>query len=134
VLRLRERVISLVRLRDALGLDDPLRNAGCGMRDGDDEPPGKPELQVRNPQSAIRNPHLYVLVMGLAEQRIGLVVDRIQGEGELVIKALDAEWASRAPIAGGAILGDGRVVLILDPGALIQRTLARGRASREVRP
>jgi chemotaxis protein histidine kinase CheA len=71
-----------------------------------------------------------VLIVALAEQRIGLVADGLQGEGELVIKALDAEWVSGAPIAGGAILGDGRVVLILDPGALIQRTLARGRLAR----
>ena len=96
-----------------------------------------------NPHSAFRIPHseaaarpsnghgrLYVLVVALAEQRIGLVVDGLQGEGELVIKALESDWVSQAPIAGGAILGDGRVVLILDPAALIQRTLARGRAAQ----
>jgi two-component system chemotaxis sensor kinase CheA len=139
VLHLRDRVISLVRLQEAL------RIAGCGLRDGDGDAPGEPEPQVSLPQSAFRNPthtadaqrRLYVLIVALAEQRIGLVVDRLQGEGELVIKALDAEWVSGAPIAGGAILGDGRVVLILDPGALIQRTLTRGRvawAGREAVP
>jgi len=132
VLHLRDRVISLVRLQEAL------RIAGCGLGNGNGDAPGGPESPIRVPQSAFRNPthtgdaqrRLYVLIVALAEQRIGLVVDGLQGEGELVIKALDAEWVSGAPIAGGAILGDGRVVLILDPAALIQRTLTRGRAAR----
>ncbi len=135
VLHLRDRVISLVRLQEAL------RIAGCGLGNGDGDQAAAPALtpfpEVRHPQPASRNPQagnghgrLYVLIVALAEQRIGLVVDGLQGEGELVIKALDAEWVSGAPIAGGAILGDGRVVLILDPAALIQRTLTRGRAAR----
>jgi two-component system chemotaxis sensor kinase CheA len=135
VLHLRDRVISLLRLQDAL------RIADCGTRNGDGDPAAAPAPssapEIPLPHSALRHPQsrnghgrLYVLIVALAEQRIGLAVDGLQGEGELVIKALDAEWANGVPIAGGAILGDGRVVLILDPGALIQRTLARGRLAR----
>ncbi len=150
VLWLRDRVLSLVRLRDILGLPaiDDWRLAIGDCRSGDGRANGR-DSKIDNPKSSIDTPRppapgprppaerdarLYVLVVALAEQRIGLVVDRLQGEGELVIKALEADWARRAPIAGGAILGDGRVVLILDPGALIQRTLARGRALTGVRP
>ncbi len=131
VLRLRDRVISLLRLREALDLA-PIVDCGPGSSGANG---GGSEIDNR--QSSIVNPahpadaqrRLYVLIVALAEQRIGLVVDGLQGEGELVIKALEADWVSQAPIAGGAILGDGRVVLILDPGALIQRALARGRAA-----
>ncbi len=123
VLPLRDRVISLLRLSEAL------RIAECGMRKGDDEPAGPPTA-IGTRRSAIRN-RLYVLVVALADQRIGLVVDELQGEGELVIKALDAEWASRAPVAGAAILGDGRVVVILDPAALIAQAQGRARANAE---
>jgi len=128
VLPLRDRVIALVRLSEALGLPSASggRGSGAGGRstqtpeatNGEGEPP-------RPPGDAGR---LYVLVVALADRRIGLVVDGLQGESELVIKALDTEWISRAPVAGGAVLGDGRVVLILDPGALIRQARAGGTA------
>ena len=54
---------------------------------------------------------------------VGLMVDRMVNEQEVVVKALDGEISSAAYIAGAAILGDGRVILILDVDTLIQRTL-----------
>jgi two-component system chemotaxis sensor kinase CheA len=63
----------------------------------------------------------FILIIGLAERRVGLVVDRVLGEQEIVIKPVDKEWLSSDLVAGASILGDGRIVLILDATALLRR-------------
>ena len=50
-----------------------------------------------------------------------LLVDALVGKQEVVIKGLGETFAGRAGFAGAAILGDGRVGLILDPAALVRR-------------
>jgi two-component system chemotaxis sensor kinase CheA len=63
----------------------------------------------------------YVVIMGRGDKRLGLIVDRLQGQQEVVIKALDATVSSSAyGVAGATIMGDGRVVLILDVAALFE--------------
>jgi two-component system chemotaxis sensor kinase CheA len=52
-------------------------------------------------------------------QLLGLVVDELVGKQEVVIKSLGETFAGVRGVAGGAILGDGRVGLILDAGSLI---------------
>jgi two-component system chemotaxis sensor kinase CheA len=64
----------------------------------------------------------FVLIVGLGERRIGLIVEKVIGEREVVVKAVDKQWITSELVAGASILGDGRVVLILDIGALFQRT------------
>ncbi len=62
------------------------------------------------------SPHaakLYVIVVSHGGRKIGLVVDRLIGEQELVIKGLDESLVHTELISGASILGDGRVVLIL---------------------
>ena len=63
----------------------------------------------------------YVVVLGRGDKRVGIVVDRLRGQQEVVIKALDgALIGGQAPIAGATIMGDGRVVLILDVTTLFE--------------
>jgi two-component system chemotaxis sensor kinase CheA len=52
-------------------------------------------------------------------RRIGLLVDELLGKQEVVIKALGHAFSDVRGVAGGAILGDGRVGLILDAGGLV---------------
>jgi two-component system chemotaxis sensor kinase CheA len=76
----------------------------------------------------------YAVIVGRGEKRIGLTVDRLRGQQDVVIKALDPVVSeSVVGIAGATILGDGRVVLILDVASLFEsrRTRARGRAVAE---
>jgi two-component system chemotaxis sensor kinase CheA len=56
---------------------------------------------------------LYVIVVSHGDRKIGLVVDRLTGEQELVIKGLDESLIDTELVSGASILGDGRVVLIL---------------------
>ena len=61
----------------------------------------------------------YAVILGRGDKRLGLVVDGLRGQQEVVIKALDPAVSGAAfAIAGATIMGDGRVVLILDVAAL----------------
>jgi two-component system chemotaxis sensor kinase CheA len=63
----------------------------------------------------------FVIVIGAAEKRFGLLVDNLVGEEELVIKALPTEIVSSDLVSGASILGDGTVVLILNVPAILSR-------------
>jgi two-component system chemotaxis sensor kinase CheA len=65
---------------------------------------------------------VYVVVAGLAESRLGFVVDRLLGQQEVVIKSLGDKLKDIHGIAGATELGDNEVVLILDLEALISES------------
>jgi len=95
VLRLREQILTLVRL-----------NQLSRLRSIDSQPAKKKN---------------FVIVIGASEKRFGLVVDSLVGEEELVIKALPGEIVSSDLVSGASILGDGTVVLILNVPAILSR-------------
>jgi two-component system chemotaxis sensor kinase CheA len=91
-LRIRERIIPVLRLAALFGLE-----------------PG--DLGERR----------YVVIVGRGEKRVGIVVDGLKGQQEVVIKGLDPAVTGEVPVVAGAtIMGDGRVVLILDVAALFE--------------
>jgi two-component system chemotaxis sensor kinase CheA len=92
VLQLRDRVLPLVRL-------------GCAPGSGENAGSGK----------------IFVLVISMGERKLGMIVDRLEGEEELVIKALDDQTVATDLISGASILGDGRVVLIVNLPAIVDR-------------
>jgi two-component system chemotaxis sensor kinase CheA len=63
---------------------------------------------------------LFVLVITVGEKRYGLIVDALEGEEELVIKALDDHTFSTDLVNGASILGNGKVVLILNLPAVVE--------------
>ena len=67
------------------------------------------------------NKKIFVVVVTIADKKFGLIVDRLVGEEELVIKALDDHIASTEFVSGASILGDGSVVLILNLTAVVAR-------------
>jgi two-component system chemotaxis sensor kinase CheA len=97
VLRLRDQILTLVRL------DSLSRIRAVSAPDG--------KKKKRN----------FVIVIGAAEKRFGLIVDSMVGEEELVIKALPTEIISSDLVSGASILGDGTVVLILNVPAVLSR-------------
>ncbi|CUU10448.1 two-component system, chemotaxis family, sensor kinase CheA [Candidatus Kryptobacter tengchongensis] len=58
--------------------------------------------------------NLYVVVLGLAEKKLGLIVDELIGQKEVVIKSLGSYLKNIKGIAGATILGDGTVRMIID--------------------
>jgi two-component system chemotaxis sensor kinase CheA len=73
----------------------------------------------------------YVVVVGSGDKRGGLVVDRLIGQQEIVIKALDDYLGELPGIAGGTVLGDGSVSLILDITSLLEKSMRGGTDARD---
>lgn len=96
VLRLRDQILTLVRLNSIRGIHS-----------------------VEAPNA--KRKKSFVIVIGIAEKRFGLLVDTMVGEEELVIKALPGEIVSSDLVSGASILGDGTVVLILNVPAILSR-------------
>jgi two-component system, chemotaxis family, sensor kinase CheA len=66
----------------------------------------------------------YVVIVGSGERKGGVIVDRLIGQQEIVIKALDDYLGELAGIAGGTIMGDGRISLILDIDSFVGSRMA----------
>jgi two-component system chemotaxis sensor kinase CheA len=92
VYRLRGKLLPLVRLDRALGLD-------VGADQG-----------------------VYIMVLQADGRRFGLVVDRVLNTEEVVVKALNSRFKDIGLYAGATILGDGKVGLILDVSSLARRS------------
>ncbi|MEM7155161.1 MAG: chemotaxis protein CheA [Myxococcota bacterium] len=68
---------------------------------------------------------VYVVIVGLAQHRVGLVVDELVGQQDVVIKPLGAALRSVPGIAGATELGANRTVLLLDVATLVDEALTR---------
>lgn len=68
----------------------------------------------------------YVVVVGVAEKRLGLVVDDLLGQQDIVIKPLGGAFKSLRGISGAADLGDQRTILVLDSGSIIAELMRSG--------
>ncbi len=90
VLKLRDSVLSLLRLNEVFDIESP------------------------------QHEDLYVVVVGLAEKRLGFIVDKLVGQEEIVIKSLGEYLGGNAGIAGATIMGDGRVRLIIDVAGVME--------------
>jgi two-component system chemotaxis sensor kinase CheA len=77
----------------------------------------------------------HLIVVGAGPAAVGLLVDRISGQREIVVKNLRDPLVKVAGVSGATELGDGRLVLILEPAALIRkvrfRASMRAAAARE---
>lgn len=74
----------------------------------------------RTPSSSDSDPQLNIVILGIAEKRVALAVDRLIGQESTVIKPLGNFLRGASTLAGATISGDGRVRLVLDPAGLLQ--------------
>ena len=76
----------------------------------------------RNAKNAEGGPpeEIMLVVVGEGEKQLGLAVDDVLGEEDVVIKSIADNYRNVAGVAGATILGDGRISLILDPATLIE--------------
>lgn len=77
--------------------------------------------QSESGRTGARGGKFFVLVTTFGERKLGLIVDALEGEEELVIKALDDQTVATDLVSGASILGDGRVVLIMNLPAVMER-------------
>ncbi|MBX5484752.1 MAG: chemotaxis protein CheA [Myxococcaceae bacterium] len=66
----------------------------------------------------------YVVVVGLAQERLGIAVDELVGQQDIVTKPLGGRLQHVRGISGATDLGNRRTVLVLDVGALVEEVLA----------
>lgn len=71
----------------------------------------------------LRRSKAFVLTINHSGKKIGLVVDSLAGEEELVVKSVDERMVTTPLVSGASILGNGKVVLILNVGELVSRAL-----------
>lgn len=101
VLKLRDSVLSLIRLDEIYELEGSYKD------------------------------DIYVVVVGLAEKKLGFIVDKLVGQEEIVIKSLGEYLNGNVGIAGATIMGDGRVRLIIDVAGVIDIAGKMPRRSRK---
>ncbi len=75
--------------------------------------------EIFNIRDEEKRESLYVVVVRAAEQRFGIVVDKLIGQEEIVIKSLGDLLRDIKGISGATIMGDGRVTLIVDVAAIM---------------
>lgn len=91
VLRLRDEVISLVRLADVFNVKQVFES----------------------------DTQAYVVIIGVAESKLGVIIDTLVGQEEIVIKSMGDYLQNIPGIAGATIRGDGGVTLIVDVGSMM---------------
>ncbi|HUS19579.1 MAG TPA: chemotaxis protein CheA [Terriglobales bacterium] len=78
-------------------------------------------LNKLNREAGTSGKKIFVVVIAIGDRKFGLVVDKLIGEEELVIKALDDHLVATDYVSGASILGDGTVVLILNINAVVAK-------------
>jgi two-component system chemotaxis sensor kinase CheA len=78
--------------------------------------------------SGSTRPEEHVIVLALGNRRLGVIVDRLLGQEDIVIKPLGPSLNGVRGIAGATDLGDQRLVLVLDAAALLDEFLSVGGA------
>lgn len=77
-------------------------------------------------RSAEHPAEFYVVVVGVAEKRLGIVVDNLLGQQDIVIKPLGDSFKKFRGISGAADLGDQRTIIVLDVGGIVNETMRTG--------
>ncbi len=103
VINLRKSVLSLLRLGEEFGIK---------------------ESNIVDLNTSLKK-EIYVVVVALAEKKIGIVVDNLYGQEEVVIKSLGDYQLGYKGISGATITGDGKVVLIIDIASMIESAAIR---------
>jgi two-component system chemotaxis sensor kinase CheA len=88
-------------------------------------------FRLERPADKPRPHKMFVVVIGLAQHRLGLVVDELVGERDVVIKPLGSTLADVPGIAGATELSHQETVLVLDVPGLVEETLLRPPAATE---
>jgi two-component system chemotaxis sensor kinase CheA len=100
--KVRDQVVPIVHLGDVLELKEV------------DEKSGYRQPRVVPAMRSRRRERMVFVVIGIGPERLGLIVDRLVGQQEIVIRSLGRLLKDQSSLAGGCIMGDGRVALVLD--------------------
>ena len=77
--------------------------------------------------------YCFIVIVGSAEKKIGVMVDALIGEEDVVIKPLESQFTSSPGIAGATVLGDGSVSLIVDVNQLLELGVKQELDAQQIR-
>lgn len=119
-------VLPLMHLHENLDLGEKNQNSWYVAESHRDE--DKVAIQTKNIRKKDR---LFVVIVGTADRRFGIVVDQLLHQQEMVIKSMGPLMKRVPCVAGGSVLGNGEVVLVLDIQELEDKFRARSKSKRE---
>ena len=123
VIKRRDEILPLVHLSDALQLQQKQEDFWYG---NSLDPSNS---TIINRQEERKKGRLFVVVVGTGERKFGIVVDHLLYQQEMVIKPMGKIMQDIPCVAGGAILGNGEVVLVLEVQEIEQHTRGKMRIS-----
>jgi two-component system chemotaxis sensor kinase CheA len=126
VVHLREKMIPLIDLADLLGA--PIFSPQPSDSPFQTVPFDKTQHRTQNETQ--ERDKLFGVIVSDGLREIGLIVDSLVGESDIVIKSLNGELVNVAGVSGASIQGDGQVALVLDPGSLIELAIKQIRQSK----
>ncbi|MAO55854.1 MAG: hybrid sensor histidine kinase/response regulator [Rhodospirillaceae bacterium] len=122
VLRLRDRLLPLISLRELLRLQEPAapaagNGAGAAPVEASDEPKTTDALVA----DAIKgDEEVFIVVTQVGSNTFGIIVDRVFDTEEIVVKPVAPILRDITFYSGNTILGDGSVIMILDPNGIAE--------------
>jgi two-component system chemotaxis sensor kinase CheA len=126
VLRLRDHLLPLIDLSDLLKLRAPVQAEAASAGDqpraasaGDQQ---RAAAAGDQPRAAAAAESLYIVVVQVGASRFGLIVDRVFDTEEIVVKPVAPILRHITLFSGNTILGDGSVIMILDPNGIARAT------------
>ena len=134
VLRLRERLLPLVSLRDQLELDGkPLCEPAAGdaqeadaregeAREGEAREGEAREAETGAEEASPATEDAFIIVTQVGTYTFGIIVDRVFDTEEIVVKPVSPVLRHIGLFSGNTILGDGSVIMILDPNGVAAAT------------
>ncbi len=132
VVTLRGNTLQLCRLGRLFGLEGeaPGSSSSWGPMLGSSHSP--PRGSSGAGRRSTRNARQYVIVAAVGARRLGLVVGTLDGERDIVIKALGRSLKGVRGFAGASELGDQRIALVIDAPLLVEEVHAAGERARPV--
>lgn len=125
VIRRHGKVLPLLYLATTLDLD---QKEHAAWYSGD----GKGGEAQSHARGVKRKDRLYVVIVGNGDRRIGIVVDQLLHQQDMVIKSMGPIMRRVPCVAGGAVLGNGEVVLVLDIQELEDRFRNKNKPSKQL--
>ncbi len=119
VIHLRERILPLVKLADLLS-DSVIRTQPFNSFES-----SFGEVYPERSQGTQDREKFYTVIISDGLREIGLIIDALVGESDIVIKSLDDEFVKGEGVSGASIQGDGKVALVLDAVSLIDLAIKR---------
>jgi two-component system chemotaxis sensor kinase CheA len=126
VIKRRDQVLPLYYLDEILELSN--RDWVFWYKKQENNPSGTTDKNRTNRRR--REERLFVVVVGSVDHRFGIVVDTLLNQQEMVIKTMGNLVSSIPCVAGGAILGNGEVVLVLDTVEMDALIRSKGRLNQ----